>query len=469
VTDYFASVRQKPAPPPTHTLTPVNTGQATSYAAAALRSECAQVAATTEGSRNAALNSAAFRMGRHIGAGNLDPQIARAALWDAGRACGLPDHEIDVILRDDTTGGLNNGAAVPRHPEARPDHLVPVVTVLEDGTPAPDEPRRGVIVRGLADVQPRKPTWLWDNRIPAGELTLLAGAEGSGKSTITADLAAQVTRGQLDGHYRGTPRGLLFVGVEDSIEETLVPRLIAAGADMTRVSTIDHAFDHETGLPVMLTLPRDLLAVVEAAQAHDVALVVLDPIGSRLGSLDTHKDAEVRAALEPLVSVFRTARIATLGLIHVNKDREATGTTDALMGSRAFPAVARAVHLVTRDDNERFMSMIKSNLGTEMPDLLFDTIADGDSSKIQWKGERPRMGDMERADCRAWLEAYVSASGGQALLEDIRKAARPEGWSDGQLRRARASLRLVTSRTHDFPSKTVWELPAASVLPGGHN
>jgi energy-coupling factor transporter ATP-binding protein EcfA2 len=468
MTDYFASVRQKTTPPANHTLAPVNTGQATSYAAAALRSECAQVAATTEGSRNAALNSAAFRMGRHIGAGNLDPQVARAALWDAGRACGLPDHEIDVILRDDTTGGLNNGAMVPRHPEPQAN-LVPVVTVLEDGTAAPEEAGRGVIVRSLADVAPRKPTWLWESRIPAGELTLLAGAEGSGKSTITADLAARVTRGQLDGHYTGTPRGVLFVGVEDSIEETLVPRLIAAGADMTRVATIDHAFDHETGLPVMLTLPRDLLAVVEAAQAHDVALVVLDPIGSRLGSLDTHKDSEVRAALEPLVTVFRQAGIATLGLIHVNKDREATGTTDALMGSRAFPAVARAVHLVTRDDNERFMSMIKSNLGTEMPDLLFDTVTDGDSSKIQWKGERPRMGDMERADCRAWLEAYVEGSGGQALLSDIRQAARPEGWSDGQLRRARASLRLVTSRTHDYPSKTVWELPPVSALPGGHN
>lgn len=107
-------------------------GTATSYAAAALRRECEEVASTPNGSRNDRLNLAWYSMGRHIGAGNIDVDTVRSALADAGRSCGLPQHEIDLVLRDDSTSAMRKGASKPRHPEPLPD--LPTPTVLD----APD-------------------------------------------------------------------------------------------------------------------------------------------------------------------------------------------------------------------------------------------------------------------------------------------------------------------------------------------
>ena len=115
--------------PQLHAVPAPALGQATSYAAAALRREAEDVAATPNGQRNDRLNKAWFNMGRHIGAGNIATDVVRQTLADAARACGLPDHEITTVLRDDTTSALNAGQQVPRHPAPLPD--LPPVTVLD--------------------------------------------------------------------------------------------------------------------------------------------------------------------------------------------------------------------------------------------------------------------------------------------------------------------------------------------------
>ena len=115
---------------PASTLTIVSdTGNATSYAAAALRREAESVATAPDGTRNHTLNKAWFNMGRHVGAGSIDAGTVRTALAEAGRACGLPQAEIDLVLRDDDTRALHAGAAVPRVPA--PLAPVPEVTVLD--------------------------------------------------------------------------------------------------------------------------------------------------------------------------------------------------------------------------------------------------------------------------------------------------------------------------------------------------
>jgi hypothetical protein len=148
---YFDGI--KPPPPPTEgaaapNLTIVTTTNGTSsYAAAALRSEANEVAGAAAGHRNDALNKAWFRMGRHVGAGSIDPNTVRLALTEAAMACGLPQHEIDTVLRDDPTSGLAQGAANPRHPAPLPD--LPALTVIE----APDlEPSEEETFWGTRDV-----------------------------------------------------------------------------------------------------------------------------------------------------------------------------------------------------------------------------------------------------------------------------------------------------------------------------
>ena len=210
-----------------------------------------------------------------------------------------------------------------------------------------------------------------------GTLCLVAGREGLGKSTLTYDIAARVTRGSLEGDRFGEPRGVLVAATEDSWAHTIVPRLIAAGADLDLVFRIEvmSAEDVATGL----VLPKDLREMEEAAREVGAALLVLDPLMSRLGQLDTHRDAEVRQALEPLVAIAERTDMTVVGLIHHNKSG-ATDPLQAVIGSRAFTAVARSVHTVMLDPDDeteqrRLFGTPKNNLGrSDLPTLSYTIV-----------------------------------------------------------------------------------------------
>ena len=85
------------------------------------------------------------------------------------------------------------------------------------------------------EVRSGRVPWLWAGRITYGALTSLAGRPKVGKGTFYSWLTAQVTTGTLDGDSYGRPRSVLIVTSEDAATFTLKPRLVAAGADMTRV------------------------------------------------------------------------------------------------------------------------------------------------------------------------------------------------------------------------------------------
>lgn len=341
-------------------------------------------------------------------------------------------------------------------------------------------PSRLLILTPASSIKPARVAWLWDGRIAFGTLALLAGREGQGKSTVTAWLIAQVTRGLLPGEAHGTPRTVLVCATEDSWRHTIVPRLMAAGADLERVLQVE--IETADGLHVPLGLPTDLSAVERAAREHDVALLVLDPLLSRLShGLDTHKDADSRRALEPLVAVADSAGFAIVGLMHFNKGGK-TDPVAAVMASVAFTAVARSVHTVIRDpDNEtrRLFGTPKNNLGRDDLPMLSFTIAghpidtpDGTAwtSRAEWGEEvEGTVGDvMARAaepgdktattEAADWLADYLEAEGGRAESAEIKREGAKAGHSIDSLKRARRRLGL-TSESSGFPRRTYWATP----------
>jgi hypothetical protein len=112
---------------------------------------------------------------------------------------------------------------------------------------------RSVVLTCAADFKPQRVLWLWDKRLPRGMLALLAGREGLGKSSIALERGARITRGQLEGDLHGVPKSVIVVATEDSWEHTIVPRLMAAGADLKRVFranvAIQDAGTYELSLP----------------------------------------------------------------------------------------------------------------------------------------------------------------------------------------------------------------------------
>jgi putative DNA primase/helicase len=83
---------------------------------------------------------------------------------------------------------------------------------------------------------------------------------------------------------------------EDDAADTIVPRLAAAGADLTRVYIVP-AVERDGGGQRLFSLEHDLdLLEREIVARGDVRLVVIDPLSSCLGGTG---DARVRGVASP--------------------------------------------------------------------------------------------------------------------------------------------------------------------------
>ncbi len=259
---------------------------------------------------------------------------------------------------------------------------------------------------------------------------------------------------------------------EDSWESVILPRLLAAGADLNRAYQIEART--EVGLETIVT-PRDIAELKEVCAELDVALIVIDPIMSVIpGGLDTHKDREVRQALEPLVRFAGASGVSVLGLIHVNKSGGAD-PLNTVMGSRAFTAVARSVLYAIEDSETEegaepryILGHPKSNLGPKQPSIgyristhkiqLDETDTSGFdqtllTSRITWLGEDTRSvadvletpRDRAAGELAAAILDWVRAARGTVAAADLTKAF-PEtkrGTLDANLSRLVKRGRLV--------------------------
>jgi AAA domain len=366
-------------------------------------------------------------------------------------------------------------------PNPEPD---PTSTSSSSTTTSPRS--RSLHLKGAFTMTIRPVRWLWEERIPAGTFVLMGGREGIGKSIVAYTLIADLTTGKLPGLYAGVPKAAIVSATEDSWEHVIVPRLMAAGADLARVFRADIV--DETGTEVPISLPKDTAALLGAIKDVDAALVLFDPLLSRVDArLDTHVDAEVRRALEPLTQLADAAKVTVLGLIHVNKTQSLDALT-LLMGSRAFTAVARAVLFVAidpDDEEQRLLSLVKSNLGRlDLPMLKFKirgalitTTAEGDeiwTGQLRWTGESQqsirdvlkRAADQDHdptavQEAADWLTDYVTKAGGTVARQTAVAAGRQAGHSPRTLDRARHVAGIQTE-TRGFPRTAYWLLPSSS-------
>lgn len=250
-----------------------------------------------------------------------------------------------------------------------------------------------VVIKDMTQYAPQAVRWLEDGRIAMGKLTLIAGDPGLGKSFMTLELAARVSRGEVGRRANGASGRAVMMSAEDDAGDTLVPRLNAMCARMNRV----HFLEGIRGVsPNALDLPqldRDTDRLIEAIkQIGDVSLIVIDPISAYMGKADSHNNAEVRSVLAQLAYLAQVTGAAVVCVTHLNKDSSGKRAVYRAMGSLAFTAAARTVHLVTKhpkandqsyaaqhDEHvglKRVVSMVKNNLGPILPSRVY-VIADG--------------------------------------------------------------------------------------------
>jgi putative DNA primase/helicase len=273
----------------------------------------------------------------------------------------------------------------------------------------------------------------------------------------------------------------IILSAEDSASDTIVPRLLAAGADLNRVHVVSAVRDASGRRALNLQHDLDLLES-KITEIGNVALVVVDPVSSYLGRTDSHKNSEVRGVLEPLSEMAERMRVAILSVTHFSK-ASANNTTKALhrfIGSIAFTGAPRAAFAVIEDaehDGRRLFLHAKNNLARAPQGLGFrlEQRLIGDdivASRIFWEAEPVEITANEalaadaagsetrtaKADATKFLQAALA--GDPVPVAQVNRMAREHGLTPKAIRSAREALGVKIEREGFGPgSKSLWSLP----------
>ena len=234
---------------------------------------------------------------------------------------------------------------------------------------------RELVGRSLAGVSMKAIDWLWAGWIPKGYITIWAGETGAGKSTVLADVTARVTTGipwPGESEQR-QPGRVLWLGSEDGIEELTVPRLVACGADLANVTEIQGVI--QQGKRNTFSMQDDLTSVrdwLDKAQnsGSPFSMLVIDPVtsylpGQKLRKVDLNDAGQLRAVLEPWLSLAQEFNLAIVCVTHFMKD-ENRKMLHRVLGSAAFAQTCRSLcAVVARPDEGTYaktLVQVKVNL-----------------------------------------------------------------------------------------------------------
>lgn len=350
--------------------------------------------------------------------------------------------------------------------------------------PAPD----GVMLTRGSDLTPKPIDWLWLHWLALGKLHILAGPPGQGKTTIAMACGATVTiGGRWPDASRCAPGNVLIWSGEDDPADTLLPRLIAAGADRSRVYFVQGARLNGEVLP--FDPARDMAQLTEAANGiGGVKLLVVDPVVSAVAG-DSHKNTEVRRALQPLVDLASHLNAAVLGISHFSKGTAGRDPTERVTGSVAFGAVARVVMVAAKvkgeggGEDRRILARAKSNIGPDAGGFeygleQFEALPGITASRVMWGEavdgtarellvESEQEPEESRSATDDAADALVRIIGRDTVpSRDVIAKMKSERFSEKVIRNARERMRVIVKRS-GFGKETAsyWSLPAGAHVP----
>jgi 5S rRNA maturation endonuclease (ribonuclease M5) len=335
------------------------------------------------------------------------------------------------------------------------------------------------VIQKLKDIPPTQTRWLWPDYIPRGKLTLIDGDPGLGKSFLSLELAARITGGRPfpvgEGSFE-TGR-VLLITCEDSLSDIIAPRLIALGADLSRIYSFQGCLADGADYASPPLFPRDLPLLREVLDRFKPSLVVIDPLMAYIDlSFSSINDQAIRQVLAPMAQIGQEQDCAFLLIRHLNK----SGGPKAIYrgsGSIGIVGSARISFVVGKhpaDETARVLAPIKSNLGP-MPLAVAWRLVNHPTLQMEWLGEVEYSADdlvgnsgekktaLERAE--AFLRNHLKDAPKSGDL--IKQLARGIGLSERTLERAKTALgvqsRQVGPKQH--PNAFEWYIPALFAEP----
>jgi putative DNA primase/helicase len=340
----------------------------------------------------------------------------------------------------------------------------------------------GVVLLSGDSLTPKPVAWLWRDWLALGKVHLLAGAPGQGKTTIAIAFAATITSGGRwpDGTRCETGNVLVWSG-EDDPADTLLPRLMAAGGNRSKVHFVDST--RIAGENLAFDPARDMKALQAAAEKiGDIRLIVVDPIVSAVTG-DSHKNTETRRALQPLVDLAANMNAVLLGITHFSKGGQGGDPSQRVLGSVAFTAVARVVLVAAKvqgedgNNDRRILARSKSNIGPDDGGFEYhleqgEPLPGIEASYVTWGAAvagsaRELLSDPNEQDGE---EKGAQASATEFLKEmlkdcpvcskDLEAQAKEAGISWRTIRRVSDTLGIIKRPAAD--KRWYWKLPNLS-------
>ena len=307
----------------------------------------------------------------------------------------------------------------------------------------------------FSEVEPARVSWLWQGRVPLGAITLLDGDAGMRKSTLSLNLAAAVSAGRvLPGNDDVVAGGVLLLGEEDGLGDTVLPRLAAMGADLGRIHTIRGE---------NVTFGDDLKRIEEVIRETSSVLVIVDPLSQFLGV--GNQEQRVRKVLTRVRLMAEKHGVALLAIRHLAKQRLAAQL--AGIGSVAIGAVARSGLLLAPDPSDGgavILAQYKCNLAPMAPSLALRfegvrltsaeecNVAPSDLVRPSVYDERSALGEA-----MSFLRATLS-EGGVPSARLIKLAAKA-GVRYRTLRKAKDALGVEARKSHGaFDAAWFWHM-----------
>ena len=317
-----------------------------------------------------------------------------------------------------------------------------------------------MLLETLCNIPAKPQEWVWKGVIPEGQLTLLMGEPGVGKSMFAMDAIARSTRGQrgLCDAEQGEPGEVVLFSGEDDFASVVRLRLDSAGADHRFVNVVEtdtnlmfetleserslHQEDWEIGsLESYLTGFRD--------SGVSCRLVVIDPVNCFLDATGGRSEFQARKMMAKLADL--AMRSGTAVLLVANPSTFEKGKRGRLSATTPVLAeLARSVWTIVCDPDEprrRMLLPVKTNLCETPPGLAF-TIQD-------------------RRIC--WEEESVAQTAGQFLADATQHERLQHVAAESELSRASEWLkrRLCDGKVYsndlkadaaenDFSEKTLW-------------
>ena len=300
----------------------------------------------------------------------------------------------------------------------------------------------------MQDIEVEDIEWLIYPFIPYGKITIIQGDPGEGKTTLVLQIIARLTKGEaIINEKAKQPINVIYQTAEDGPGDTIKPRLLAAGADCSKVLVID---DKDT--PLTMRDVRLEQAIVETK----AKLVVLDPIQGFLGAdVDMHRANKIRPVMKHIAELADKYKCAIILIGHMNKCSMGKSTYRGL-GSIDFQAAARSVLIVGRIKDEpeiRVVCQTKSSLAPEAKSIAFRLSKE---NGFEWIGEYDVTADdllsgtakgTKKQAAIDFLEEFVL--NGAKPQTEIMKLAKEKGFSEKTVRNAKDELKIKSMRKNN--------------------